>query len=116
MRPEPEMLQPPQVVNRRAHKRYRSPPVVCQVLTTGPDGSADVVDLSACGTCLLLRKNAHLGAVLVLRLTNRAGLSCREVSLRLTHCRGQDRGPCLAGGPFVPPLSHDDLCALMSEA
>ena len=75
---------------------------------------ARVVDVSADGVCLLLRRRFETGTRVVLELAHGVRVFSRTVELRVVHVTETEDGAFVLGGAFSRKLSHAELTALLS--
>ncbi len=74
---------------------------------------ARVLDLSARGARLVLRRRFEPGALVLVELANGARVFSCALVMRVVHATRRDDGAWVVGGAFARKLGHNELMALM---
>jgi hypothetical protein len=101
--------------DRRATERFpASPDTACSFLSPVVEdfGPAKVKNISMDGIGLLLARRVEPGSMLAVTLANTPRGFNKTVLVRVVHATPQPGG-CLVGGQFDPPLTYQELTALV---
>jgi hypothetical protein len=101
--------------DRRASERFPvSGDVSCSFISPVVEdfGPAKIKNISMEGVGLLLSRRVEPGTMLAVTLANPSRGFNKTLLVRVAHSTPQTGG-CLVGGTFEPPLSYQDLTALV---